>query len=301
MENQSQKTEENQQSRPMVSVVMIAYNSSRYISQAIEGVVKQRHKFDVQLVICDDASIDNTAEIVEKWSKKYPGIIDYYRNEKNLGVQGNYLEAFKHCKGKYLTMCDADDYWCCHSKLARQVAYMEAHPECVLTYHRVINYYEVSGEMSLSNGRGLISRTPQELAASNTITNLSVMYRSDALDLKNLPAWLSEVRLIDYAMHMLYAQHGDIHYMSRPMGVYRHLPTAIWSLAEQNRRREMAIDVRKHLIEELADRPDLTGPLQESIQRMLDNSQKPQETPSWRRFFKICRSILSRLIPVPRP
>ena len=126
------------------------------------------------------------------------------------------------------------------------------------------------------------------------------MYRADALDLNNLPTWLSEVRLIDYAMHMLYAQHGDIHYMSRPMGVYRHLPTAIWSLAEQNRRREMAIDVRRHLIEELADRPDLTAPLEEACQRMLNaDLTKPAKTK--RSLLSRCRAILSRLLPVPKP
>ena len=297
---QSQIRKEEPPARPMVSVVMIAYNSSRYIGQAIEGVVRQRRDFDVQLVICDDASTDSTAEVVADWSRRYPGVIDYHRNERNLGVQGNYLEAFRHCRGRYLAMCDADDYWCCRTKLARQVAYMEEHPGCALTYHRVINYYEATGEMSLSNGGGMVERSAQGLAARNVITNLSVMYRADLLDLRNLPEWLGEIRLLDYAMHMLYAQHGSVHYMSRPMGVYRHLPTAIWSLAEQSRRRDMALDVRRHLIRALAHRPDLTGPLEAACQRMLDAAAAPQ-APARRSLMSRCRAAVSRLLPVPKP
>ena len=40
-----------------------------------------------------------------------------------------------------MAICDADDYWSCRSKLKRQVDYMEAHPDCALTFHRMINFY----------------------------------------------------------------------------------------------------------------------------------------------------------------
>lgn len=287
--------------RPMVSVVMVAYNSAPYIAQAIEGVVRQRCDFGVQLVICDDCSTDNTPDIVREWARKYPDIIDWHRNERNLGVQRNYLKALSLCRGKYVTMCDADDYWCCRSKLSRQVKYMEAHPECALTYHRVINYYEATGEMSLSNGGGMVERSPQGLAAHNTITNLSVMYRADLLDLRNLPAWMSEIRLVDYALHMLFARHGTIHYMSRPMGVYRHLPSAIWSEAEQSRRLQMALDVRRHLIEELSDRPDLTGPLRQACDNMIRNASSPAPKKQSRPLMSRMRGLVSRCLPLPKP
>lgn len=302
MREQKDKTGIADAERPLVSVVMVAYNSAPYIGEAIEGVVRQRCGFGVQLVICDDASTDNTAEVVRSWDRRFPGIIDYHRNEHNLGVQRNYLEALSRCRGKYITMCDADDYWCCRTKLARQVRYMESHPECALTYHRVINYYEATGEMSLSNGGGLVARTPQELAAHNTVTNLSVMYRADLVNVRHLPAWLPEVRLVDYALHMLFARHGGIHYMSRPMGVYRHLPTAIWSQAEQSRRLAMALDVRRHLIEELADRPDLTDPLRQACDNMVANARRPTASTTARKpLLSRLRAAISRLFPVPKP
>ena len=288
----------------MVSVVMIAYNSAKYIGQAIEGVVRQRCGFGIQLVICDDASTDSTAEIVADWSHRFPGVIDYHCNEKNLGIQANYLKAFSLCRGKYVALCDADDYWCCRTKLARQVAYMETHPECALTYHRVINYYEETGEMSLSNGGGMVERSAQGLASRNVITNMSVMYRAGLVDLQNLPAWLGNVRLLDYAMHMLFAQHGTVHYMNRPMGVYRQRSTAEWSLLDKELRMEKALEVRRNLIDALADRPDLVGPLEESCRRMIAAASSPESgrpAVCKRKLLSRCRAALSRLLPVPKP
>lgn len=233
---------------PMVSVVTIAYNNADYIERAIRGVVKQISRFPIELIISDDASTDDTPRIIENWRRNYPDIIRYYRNEKNLGLQRNYLEAFKHCRGRYLAMCDADDYWFFSSKLHRQVEYMEQHPECALTFHRIVNWYEGTRVKSLSNGGQVSDPTVSDLARGNFITNMSVMYRRELVDLHNLPEWLQEISLLDYGMHMLYASKGDIHYFRRPMGVYRQSPAGTWSQAGEFKRLDMAFQVRLRLL-----------------------------------------------------
>lgn len=294
---------------PVVSVVMVAYNSAKYIDMAIQGVVHQKASFPIQLVISDDASTDETADIVRSWMEKYPDIIEYHRNEKNLGVQKNYLEAFKHCRGKYLAMCDADDYWICRSKLARQVEYMESHPECAICFHRVINLYEETGEMSLSNGGGkkMMISNAEDLSQRNVITNMSVLSRMSLLDFGNLPEWLADVRLLDYAMHLLFAaskKGNTIHYMGRPMGVYRHSAEAIWTMTERNTRLQMAIDVRKHLMEELKDRPEIVKNLQKACDNMLAAMQTPlppTSAKSKRPVPSRLRGAVSRLLPIPKP
>lgn len=291
---------------PMVSVVMVAYNSAKYIDMAIKGVVRQRTDFPIQLVVSDDASTDETPAIVEKWAQQYPDIIEYHRNHTNLGVQKNYLEAFKYCRGKYLAMCDADDYWTCHTKLARQVKYMENHPECAICYHRVINYYEETGEMSLSNGGGpkMQVHNAEELSKWNVITNMSVLSRRSLLDFDNLPTWLGEVRLLDYAMHLLIVAsrpYATIHYMSRPMGVYRHSSQAIWTLSGMKARTEMAIDVRKHLIQQLSDRPEIVKNLEKACREMERVLGNPPQSPHKKRLISRLRAAISRLLPIPTP
>lgn len=290
----------------MVSVVMIAYNSARYISTAIEGVVIQRTGFPVQLVVSDDASTDETPLIVKKWAELYPDIVEYHRNDSNLGVQKNYLKAFSYCRGKYLAMCDADDYWICRTKLSRQVEYMEKHPECAICYHRVVNYYEDSHEMSLSNGggRGNLVFSAEDLSRRNVITNMSALSRVSLIGLDRLPAWLGDVRLLDYAMHMLIAsaqKDATLHYMSRPMGVYRQSAKAVWSQAGLNSRFEMAISVRRHLINELSHRPEITENLRKACEDMERIMKEGVAAPAKRKLTSRIRGFVTRFLPVPRP
>lgn len=290
---------------PKVSVVMVAYNSAKYIEDAIKGVVSQRVDFHIQLVISDDASTDETSAIVAKWKERYPSIIEYHRNDVNLGVQRNYLEALKHCRGEYIAMCDADDYWTCHTKLARQMRYMDRHPECAICYHRVVNYYEETGELSLSNGnRKMRVRNAEDLSKWNVITNMSALSRRNLLDFRKLPEWLSEVRLIDYALHMLFAasQPGNtIHFMSRPMGVYRHSAQAIWTMTERNAKLQMAINVRRHLISQLSDHTEIVKNLEKACQDMERVMKTPAQKQLKRPLLSRIRAAVSRMLPVPRP
>ncbi len=253
----------------MVSVAMIAYNKADVIGDAIKGVVSQWAPFEIELIIVDDASTDTTYAVASEWARRYPDIIKLYRNAANKGLQANYVEAFSHCRGKYLAVCDADDYWIYRRKLAVQVGYMERHPECALTFHRVVNYYEKDGTMSLSNGGQRRDCDIIALSRSNFITNLSVVYRKDLVDLTRLPSWILDDRSPDYAMHMLYARHGNIHYFRRPMGVYRIGASGAWSLTERYRRLEMSLSVREHLLDTFGDRPDGVSGLERSVRDIL--------------------------------
>lgn len=313
---------------PMVSVVMVAYNAGKYIREAIAGVVRQKVGFDVELLVMDDCSTDSTGEIVRSLAKVYPQI-RYIRNETNLGSQGNYLKGFRMVRGKYMALCDADDYWNCRQKLARQVGYMESHPECALTFHRVINYYAATGEKTLSNGQQPAEYSAESLSRSNYITNLSVMYRRELVDLKNLPAWIMNHRSPDYAIHMLYAAKGTIHYFPRPMGVYRKVEGAIWSTAGEYRRLKMSLEMRRSLMKEFAGRPELVEGLRDaskaivrSMLRCASSTEERREAETYAREFDIDPSdvpmgrqnaapkrgmisravrLVSRFIPRPRP
>lgn len=317
----------NNESRPTVSVVMIAYNKELYIDEAIAGVVKQKGDFRLQLIIMDDCSTDRTADIALDWQQRYPDIIEYHRNARNLGLQGNYLAAFRLVTADYMAICDADDYWFSSRKLARQIDYMERHPDCALTFHRVVNYYEASGEKSLSNGGQQADCTIRELSRSNFITNLSVLYRRRLVDLHNLPDWISYDRSPDYAMHMLYAEHGTIHYFSRPMGVYRKTAGSSWSMTEQFERLKMSLIVRRNLLRHFQGREDVENGLHaaatstlRSMGRCADSPEraeyvrlqakelgveveiKPADAPKTRRSLPTrIRAALSKFIMLPRP
>ncbi len=121
----------------MVSIRCITYNHAPYIRQCLEGFVIQKTNFRFQAVVHDDASTDGTTEIVREYAEKYPDIIiPMYEEENRWSKHDGSLLTIMYplLVGKYLAHCEGDDFWTDPYKLQKQVDFLEAHPEYVLTY-----------------------------------------------------------------------------------------------------------------------------------------------------------------------
>ncbi|WP_286937933.1 glycosyltransferase family 2 protein [Achromobacter sp. UBA4530] len=112
----------NVEGRPLVSIVMPAFNARRYIAEAI-GSVKNQTYGDWELLVVDDASTDETADIVRTFQREDPRIL-YSRNPDNQGVVRSRNNALDMARGRYVAFLDADDAWE-RCKLERQVSFME--------------------------------------------------------------------------------------------------------------------------------------------------------------------------------
>src|ERR1700690_2758382 len=110
---------------PLVSVKMITYNHAPYITRAIEGVLQQKTTFPFELIIGEDCSTDGTREIVFAYQKKYPDIIRVITSDKNVGMNINGLRTIKAGKGKYIALCEGDDYWHNPEKLQKKVDFLK--------------------------------------------------------------------------------------------------------------------------------------------------------------------------------
>ncbi len=126
---------------PLVSALIITYNHAPYIAQAIEGVLQQKVRFPIELVIGEDYSTDKTREIVLEYEKEHPDIIRVITSDQNVGAHKNQYRAGKACRGKYIAYCDGDDYWHNPDKLQKQADYLERQPECGLVYSSYDMYY----------------------------------------------------------------------------------------------------------------------------------------------------------------
>ena len=223
-----------------VSVLMLTYNQERYIDEAIRSVMLQETDFRFELVIGNDASTDRTDAICRKWRDAYPQQIRLFSRERNLGLIGNFLQTYANCRGMYVAICEGDDFWIDRHKLQIQADFLDAHPDCSTCFHRVINYFEDNGTKSLSNGGGQKTDTClTDLARSNYITYVSAVFRKGLFG--DFPDWFAQVSTYDYALHMLNAQYGDIHYINRPMAVYRQHGKAIWSMTGMDSARRFAM------------------------------------------------------------
>src|SRR5690554_909913 len=127
----------------LISVVMITYNHEKFIKEAIEGVLIQQGNFEVELIIADDNSPDNTECIVKDIKANHPNghWIKYTKHAVNKGMNKNFTWALEQAIGEYISICEGDDYWTDPLKLQKQVDFLEANPDYVICCHnaKIIN------------------------------------------------------------------------------------------------------------------------------------------------------------------
>lgn len=121
-------------SAPLVSVYMLTYRHEKFIAQAIEGVIAQKCNFPIELIIGEDCSPDDTRKIVLDYQRRYPNLIRVLISMRNVGAYANGRRCQLATRGKYVALCEGDDYWHHSYKLQMQVDLMEANPEIVVCH-----------------------------------------------------------------------------------------------------------------------------------------------------------------------
>lgn len=206
----------------MVSVCMITYNHENFVSQAIESVLMQRTNFVFELVIGDDCSTDRTREIVNEYYKKYPKIIKLRLPEKNLGMQLNFIENLNACNGKYIALCEGDDYWTDPYKLQKQVDFLEANPEYGLV-HTGANVVNIENEIIfVSNDPKPTGGVFVDLLKSAFIITCTVCIRADIV--KTLSTRVEKENLwyiMDYWFWAHCAMQSKVHFIQETTSSYR--------------------------------------------------------------------------------
>ncbi len=136
-------------SKVLVTIQCIAYNHGRYIRDCLDGLLKQKTTFPYEILIHDDASTDNTAEIIREYAENYPNLIRAVCQEENQYSKGVDIYASildPMTQGKYVALCEGDDYWTDENKLQKQFDFMEAHQDCSMCVHKVTMVNGTTGE-----------------------------------------------------------------------------------------------------------------------------------------------------------
>jgi glycosyltransferase involved in cell wall biosynthesis len=208
---------------PLLSIVCVTYNHEKYISDAIESFLMQQTSFPYEIIIHDDASTDGTADIIKKYEKKHPTRIRTIYQSKNQYSQGiNLVEPlFKMARGKYIALCEGDDYWIDPQKLQKQVDFMTAHPECSISCHKVLFKYESNEEKNHVfpgiNGNTIF--TKEEFYGRYIAATCSIVFQNKYIDelFKHSRKAISG----DVKLFYFFATKGAVGYLDELMGVYR--------------------------------------------------------------------------------
>ena len=109
-----------------ISVAFIVYNGARYMRKQLDSILAQTHGVD-EIIVCDDASSDNTKEILEEYKNKHPNLFFLHYNNKNIGPTKNIEKAIQACTGDIILLADQDDYWEAN-RVETIVKWFEANP-----------------------------------------------------------------------------------------------------------------------------------------------------------------------------
>lgn len=225
---------------PLVSVRCITYNHEPYIAQALDGFLMQKTNFPFEVIVHDDASTDRTADIVREYEKKYPKIIKaIYQTENQYskwdGSIGRIMNAA--CKGKYIALCEGDDYWIDENKLQMQVDFLEKNPEYTMCFHsaKIQNELDPSYEENIYIGLSDRDYSPTDLFSTWTVPTASVVMRKACYDypIRNIDKFIyGDIRVVESCAHM-----GKVRCINKYMSVYRIQSLGLtWDKKRDNQR-----------------------------------------------------------------
>ncbi|MER2125799.1 glycosyltransferase [Solibacillus sp.] len=225
----------------LVSIHCLTYNHEKFIAEAIESFLMQKTNFKFEILIHDDASTDKTPEIIKAYALQYPELIKpvfQSENQYSKSKSFNTVNLFNltRAKGKYIAVCEGDDYWTDPDKLQKQVELMEGHPDCKLCVH--------GGHIVTATEKKILyknrpSKKDKMFAADEVIegggglflTNSMMFCTKDALE---TPEFLDKAPVSDYPYVIHFALLGNVYYIDECMSAYRVGHSSSWTTREIN-------------------------------------------------------------------
>lgn len=209
-------------SKITVSIFMLTYNQEHYIAQAIDSILMQKTNFNFQLVIGEDCSTDSTRKICESFAIQNPERVKLLPSlNQNIGLINNYLRTIKACDGKFIAICDGDDYWFDESKLQKQVNFFNANPECYVVGTNFKKLYSNGQLEIIKKERFKSSYAFEDLIFENIITSVTVMFKNIQKD-DTIPYWINKFPYGDWPTYLwTIKDSGNIHFLDDVTSVYR--------------------------------------------------------------------------------
>lgn len=208
----------------MVSIVCLCFNHEKYIEQSLEGFLRQDTKFKYEIIIHDDASTDKSRNIIDQYKQAYPNIIKTIYQDVNVFTiepSNIFMIPFNECKGRFIAICEADDYWISTDKIQKQCEYMQDNNDVQLTFHpaEVVNEKGIKIKLNKNKFNHEQNFSIDEIVNCWFINTQTIMFRNniDSVDF----AGMKDVLNLDWALQLLCATKGRVIFLDNIYSCYR--------------------------------------------------------------------------------
>lgn len=230
----------------MVSICCTTYNHEKFIAQTVESFLMQKTDFKFEIIISDDCSTDQTLQVLKTFQQAYPEKLTVLSAPKNIGAHRNMIKTANACKGKYVALCDGDDYWTDSHKLQKQVDFLEQNPEYIICCHytRVID---------VNNNTLHVSPNPVPLVYTyhDLLVGKQAETKTATVVYQNIPAvnqifekpWYVKSHAGDKFLKLFatFNTGRKIYVMPEVMSCYRNHAGGVWSMIRNDARMEKMI------------------------------------------------------------
>jgi glycosyltransferase involved in cell wall biosynthesis len=253
-----------QDNRPLVTVICTSYNHEKFIKECLDGFVIQQTNFPFEVIVHDDASTDNTQQIVKEYESEYPYIfnniyqIENQFSKKEFDIWCDIM--FPKAKGKYIAICDGDDYWTDPLKLQKQVDFLEANPDYGLVHTDCLLLQNSSGELCDNRKRKVVkkSKFAALLTGDYNIYTLTTCFRRGLY-----LSYVDEIQPIekkwlmgDLCLWLYISKFSKIHLLDEVTSVYRVLEESASNTKSIEKAQAFAssiMDVKRYFIDRYED------------------------------------------------
>ncbi|WP_279151668.1 glycosyltransferase [Photobacterium iliopiscarium] len=243
-----------------ISVICCTFNQELYIEDAINGFLSQKCDYKFEIILHDDCSTDKTIDILDKYKNEYPDIIKVIKCTKNLfsnvGINEPFRNALNNSNGKYIAICEGDDYWIDEYKIQKQIMELEKNKNKNIVITRAISLYpdhKQSSFCDLGNKKIIL---PFEFCImgpkKDFFPTCTFFIRRDIL--LDMPEWFYSIAPVgDYYIQLLAAKYDGAIYLPCKTAIYRRNAINSWSRNKNYDKYIKDLNARIKILDELCD------------------------------------------------
>lgn len=229
-----------------VSVIILTYNQENTVARTIESVLNQKTNYEIEVIIGEDNSSDNTRCICEEYVRKYPDMITLVPQHPNYGVVRNFYECTRMCHGSYLMVCAGDDWWHNENKIQLQVDFLQSNDDYVLCYGNFKEYYPATETYIEKNAIKCQYPLFDFVLRCNPICAPTVCIRKTCFDALCFEDYIKECFLVeDYPMWLGLSLQGNFGIINDSLVTYTIQMGSIHNCKSYNKRLSYLENFRK--------------------------------------------------------